>query len=484
MATANPYHVPLEMFKEQRHRLATSLTALGEGLGTAALIKGASEVPRNYSDTQYTFRQDSYFQYLFGYEVPDCFGAVFPDTCKGVIFIPRHPESYAVWMGPFPSTEFIKKVTGIDEVYYVDEIAHIMRTKNVKNIHVLDGINSDSGLEMNVATFKDSESFNIIKSVLFEILSNQRVIKTSSEIDILTWINKVSSEGHIAVMKSCRPGMSQHHLEAIFQYHVHYHGGMKQMSYACICATGSENATLHYHDNDKPAGDGTLALLDMGGEYHCYASDITCSFPINGKFTEPQRIIYNAVLDAQITCFKAMRHGVMWHDMHKLSLKTMAKHLLHNGFFNSNATVDIIMSNHLMRLFMPHGLGHLVGLDVHDVGGYPAGGNPRPTDPDSKCLRTNRMLEEGMFITVEPGLYFNKVLLSEALNNPHESLYLNEAKLREYWDFGGVRIEDDVIVTKTGIINLTCCPRSCEEIESTMSGSPFAKSPTIYKNID
>ena len=483
MATINPYTISRDMYKEQRQRLSDTLKATtGADDTVAVLLKGASDVPRNYSDTNFFFRQDSYLEYLFGYEVQDCYAAILPGSATSILFVSRMPEAYAVFMGPQPSLDFIKGAAGVDEVHYVDEINKVFTDKGIKTIHVLSGINADSGHPMNTASFEGDSAFTIEKDTIYEMLSNQRVIKTQKEIELLTWINGVSSRAHIDVMQKCKPQMSQHQLEAMFSFHCFFHGGMRQMSYSCICATGNSCAVLHYPDNDKTILDGQMALLDMGGEYHNYASDITCSFPVNGKFSDNQRIIYSAVLDAQMQVFRALKPGAKWLDMHMLALRVMAGHLLKNGFFTAEATVDIIMEKHIMRLFQPHGLGHLMGMEVHDVGGYPKGGSVRPTSPDGKCLRTTRAMEKGICITVEPGMYFNQVLLTAAFADSDISKYLNEAKLREFWEFGGVRIEDDVIITEDGILNLTCCPRTIEEIEATMAGAPFTKAPEVISN--
>lgn len=483
--TATPRPIPLEMFREQRHRLGAALAKKQGGGGgpCVALIQAGSEIPRNYTDTNYVFKQDAYFYHLFGYEVPDCFGCVFADG-KGIIFIPRLPESYATWMGPLPNAEFVCRVTGIDECFYTDEIGKVFGERGIKTVHVMEGKNSDSGLSVLTASFEGQDAFTIDKTFLFEELSEIRVFKTQKEIELLAWINSISSDAHVKVMQLCKPGLSQHQLESTFLHNVYYNGGCRHASYTCICATGPYGAILHYPDNNRPVEDGQMALLDMGGEYHCYASDITCSFPTNGKFTQKQKFVYNAVLDAQVSCMKAMKPGVLWPDMHLLALRTMCKHLVAEGLL-INGTVEELMEKNVMRVFQPHGLGHLIGLDVHDVGAYPAGGPTRPTRPDSSRLRTARVLQENMFITVEPGMYFNKVLLEQAFADPAIKMHFNEKKIREeFWEFGGVRIEDDVIITKDGVADLTCCPRTVEEVEATMAGMPWdVNARKTYKNI-
>ncbi|PWV02357.1 putative aminopeptidase P [Trypanosoma cruzi] len=150
-------------------------------------------------------------------------------------------------------------------------------------------------------------------------------------------------------MQHCKPGMSQHHLESTFLHYVYYHGGCRKVAYTCICGTGHHGAVLHYPNNDAPVEDGSMALLDMGGHYMGYASDITCSFPVNGKFTEDQRIIYNAVLDAHDSVMRQLKPGVNWVDMHKLALRVMCEHLVRAGILLGD--VDTIMENVLWVFF-------------------------------------------------------------------------------------------------------------------------------------
>lgn len=473
------------MFTEQRARLSKSLPAK-----SVALLQGGAEIPKHDSDTSYVFRQESYFFYLFGYNEPDCFGLVEGQTGKSVLFVPKIPESYAVWLGSIPTLAQIKERVQIDEVRYVDDLVATLTEMGVEQVMVLQGVNSDSGLSAKTADCPGlADKFKIDKaadgstsSKLFDILSYQRVHKTALELELLERICKISSEAHVHVMQMCRPGMSQNQLESMFLHYCYFHGGCRFCSYTCICATGGCGAILHYPNNDKWIEEGDMALLDMGAEYDCYGSDITCSFPVNGKFTARQIFVYNAVLDAQAAVFRAMKPGVSWVDMHKLALDTMLRHLIKEGIVVCDeATAN---ENQLMANFQPHGLGHLLGLDVHDVGGYHKDAPKRPTEASCCRLRTARVLEEGMYLTVEPGMYFNHVLLERCFADPKLKTLLNEEKIRkEFWDFGGVRIEDDVVVTKTGIINYTLCPRGSHEIESVMSGSTFIGKKKEYVNV-
>ncbi len=460
------------MYSEQRKRLGAAMLKKGFDATHAAIFQAAAEVPVNSTDTCYLFRQESYFEYFFGYQQPDCFGAVFPDG-TGCLFIPKLPADFAVWMGVLPTTDSVRLQTELENVQFVSDISDVLKARGVTTLHVMDGTNSDSQLKVLSASFAGIEAFAVEKAFLFHAASTQRTVKTALEGDLLQYVCKVSSDAHISVMQACKPGMSQHQLEARFLHDVYAKGGCRRVSYTCICATGHDGAILHYPNNDKPVEDGTMALLDMGGEYMCYASDITCSFPINGKFTPNQKIIYNGVLAAHDAVMRHVKPGVSWVSMHKLALRVLSEKLIAADIVRG--TPEEIAAKHIMRVFLPHGLGHLVGLDVHDVGGYLTDTPARPTEPDCTRLRTARILEAGFYITIEPGCYFNHVLLEAAFKNPEVAPHLNEPKIRaEFWNFGGVRIESDVLVTNDGVMNFTIVPRTVEEIEATMAGTPFS----------
>lgn len=479
--SAYPFKVPPQMYREQRERLGRSIAAAFPDGSHAAVVQAGSEVPVNSTDINYLFVQESYFYYLFGSEMPDAYGAVLASG-KGIVFIPRLPAEYATWMGTLPTPESVKGFTEADEVYYVDEMDRVFKEKGVSVAEVLKGTNSDSGLNVLTARLPQGvTSATPSDNWLFDVLSRQRCYKTALEADVLQYVCRVSSNAHIKVMQVCKPGMSQHQLESTFLHEVYYHGGCRKVSYTCICATGHHGATLHYPDNNAMIEDGSIALLDMGGNYRGYAADITCSFPVNGKFTEAQRRIYVAVLDAHDRVLHAMKPGVSWVDMHTLAIRTICTHLVQAGVLIGD--VDVLMEKQIMQYFQPHGLGHLIGLDVHDVGGYLADCPPRPTAKDCCKLRTARVLEEGLYLSVEPGCYFNQPLLTSALSNPDVMQYLNEEKIKEYWNFGGVRIESDVLVTADGVKNFTVVPRTVEEIERTMAGEPFSKSIDVFTNV-
>lgn len=210
----------------------------------------------------------------------------------------------------------------------------------------------------------------------------------------------------------------------------------------------------------------------MGAEYFGYGSDVTCSFPINGTFSDKQKPIYMGVLNAQIAVYDMMKEGMSWVDCHKAAEVQILHALAAIGVVRQgDKTCEELVEMRLGAVFMPHGLGHFIGIDTHDVGGYLAGHTKRIMEPGLRSLRTARILKKGMTLTVEPGLYFIDHLLNEALSesSPLRN-YLDEEKVDEYRGFGGVRLEDVVQVTEDGCINFTLSPRTLNEVEQVMAG--------------
>jgi len=238
---------------------------------------------------------------------------------------------------------------------------------------------------------------------------------------------------------------------------------------------------LHYGHSGRPNSrlllQNDMALLDMGAEYHCYASDITCSFPVSGSFTADQLAIYQSVLNAQVKVIAQLKPGVSWVDMHRDAEREVLKGLISCGVLvakgDIDKTIETMIEADLGAIFMPHGLGHLIGIDTHDVGGYLDGYPQRVMRPGVKKLRTARMMEKGMVVTVEPGCYFINRLLDGALKNEIQCGFFNEERLRDFRGFGGVRLEDDVVITANGCENLTQCPRAPQEVLDTMAGGEW-----------
>uniref|UniRef100_A0A8C1UUI4 Xaa-Pro dipeptidase n=1 Tax=Cyprinus carpio TaxID=7962 RepID=A0A8C1UUI4_CYPCA len=447
--------VSAALFAENRERLCRGLKAEKDvPAGSVVVLQGGEQKQRYCTDTDELFRQESFFHWTFGVTEADCFGAIDVNSKKSILFVPKLPESYATWMGEIYPREHFKEKYAVTEVHYTTDVSR--------------GLNTDSGSTCREASFEGISQFKVNNSLLHPVIVECRLQKTDMELEVLRYTNRISSEAHKEVKQAF----------SLFQHYCYARGGMRHTSYTCICGSGNNSSVLHYGHagapNDKTIQDGDMCLFDMGGEYYCYSSDITCSFPVNGKFTADQRAIYEAVLKSSRAVMAAIKPGVKWTDMHRLADRVHLEELVKVGILRGS--VEEMLKVHLGSVFMPHGLGHLLGIDVHDVGGYPEG-IERIDEPGLKSLRMGRVVQERMVLTVEPGIYFINHLLDQALNSPAQCGFINNDVLTRFRGFGGVRIEDDIAVTADGVELLTCVPRTVEEIEAFMAdekSKPFS----------
>lgn len=339
--------------------------------------------------------------------------------------------------------------------------------RGVRTLHVLRGVNTDSGRPVKTPKALSSFfSFEVDFSVLYDILVDCRLHKTPLEAEFLAAACLCSSQGHCFVAKHMRPNMVEGQGEALFKAFVGFVGGARHVAYDCICCAGKNASILHYghagRPNDAVVAERDLLLFDMGGDFGGYATDITVTFPPSGAFTEAQRAIYLAVLDAQTSVIKSMRPGVQWTDMHRLAERVILRHLQELGLVVGS--LEECEAAGLGAVFMPHGLGHFMGMDTHDVGGFTSEFPPSDL-PGLRYLRTTRTLQKGMCITVEPGCYFVEHLIKQATADNRQARLLNLSVIDKYKAVGGVRLEDDVLVTDDGVCNLTVVPRLVEDIE-------------------
>lgn len=465
--------IPMTLYAKNRQILVESLKQV-EGCPENGFVflMGGKQEQRHDTDHENLFRQESYFHWLFGMEEPDCFGAVSIATGEACLFVPRLGIEYAIVMGRILTCADFQAKYEVNHVHYVDEIVSFLSSKSAGQplLLVNYGQNTDSANFCAEVKFEGIEACSINNTLLFPVISNCRVFKTPEEIAVLRYAAEVSSKAHIEVMKAVKIGMSEFQLESLFLHSCYFDGGCRHASYTCICASGNNSAVLHYGHagapNSRVIKNGDLCLFDMGTEYSCYGSDITCTFPANGKFSEKQTIVYNAVLDAAQAVIAAICPGIVWVDMHLLAERIICSALLKNGLLRGD--VDALIAARVTALFMPHGLGHFLGIDTHDVGGYPEGVS-RPVPAGLRKLRTARVLKANMYLTVEPGLYFISALLEPAFSNPEFAPFLVKEKIVEYIGLGGVRIEEDVLVTEHGCEVLSVVPRTIAEIEAVMA---------------
>ncbi|XP_037493160.1 xaa-Pro dipeptidase isoform X2 [Jatropha curcas] len=454
-SSLSPPKVPMELHVTNREKLLKSLRQhlieISRPLHGFVFLRGGEEKIRYCTDHIELFRQESYFAYLFGVIEPGFYGAIDVATGKSILFAPRLPADYAVWLGEIKPLSHFQEKYMVSMVYYTDEIVAVLNelSNGVEKplLFLLHGLNTDSNNFSKPAEFEGIEKFETDLTTLHPVLTECRVLKSKLELAIIQFANDISSEAHVQVMRNTWAGMKEYQLESIFLHHTYMYGGCRNCSYTCICATGENSAVLHYGHaaapNDRTMQDGDMALFDMGAEYQFYGSDITCSFPVNGKFTADQSIIYNAVLCAHNTVISAIRPGVSWLDMHKLAEKIILESLKKGCILVGN--VDDMMTERLGAVFMPHGLGHFLGIDTHDPGGY-LKGPEKSKEPGLRSLRTARELEEGMVITVEPGCYFIDAVLEPAIESSNTYKFFNREAIGRFKGFGGVRIESDVVL--------------------------------------
>jgi len=467
----NTHSIPVTMFRDNRERVMSALKKQNDVSDNSyVLLQGGDGINLYNTDVEYVFRQEPFFTYFFGVREPGCYGVVNVTNGHTTLFVPRLEDDYATWLGRLWTSNDFKNRYGVDDVKFVDELSTFFDGVKPKLILTLCGRNSDSGLVIQPATFEGIEKYAVNKDLLYNVASECRVIKSPAEIEVLRYVAKVSSDAHKQVMKAVKPGLYEYQAEAEFLKHSYFAGCCRHASYTCICGSGENSAILHYGHaaapNEKIITDGEMLLFDMGANYFGYAADITCSFPSNGKFTDDQKLIYNAVLAANLAVHKNARDGVSWVDMHKLANRVMLTELRAGGLLVGD--IDDMMANGINGIFQPHGLGHLLGLDVHDVGAFLEHCPPRSTEPGLKSLRMSRTLIAGMYVTIEPGCYFINHLLNKALADPVQKKFLVPEVIARFRNFGGVRIEDDVLITKTGVENFAVVPRTVDEIEAFM----------------
>jgi len=505
------------VFRANRQRLVKQIRKANDGdHGFVIYMEGGESITRFDSDHEPIFRQESYYLYLTGVREPDTRLIISfehsnddgddDDGFRTILLIPRLPPEYATIMGAIQTTSQWKERYHVDQVCYTDETDSVLGRElgavaegngqsdvaTKKKLLRLKGLNSDSGKMYNPPPLTDllndeddddkARQVRVDDDLLFPILAECRVIKSQAEQKLLQHITEVTSFAHAYVMRNMKPGMMEYQGESLFRHYCYYNYGCRLLGYTAICGCGPNSAVLHYGHAGEPNEDqskaGDMCLFDMGAEYFGYGSDVTCSFPISGIFSLHQTPIYSGVLKAQIAVYNKMKPGVSWIDCHKTAELELLKALTEIGLVQPDGdgitdkkSLHELMEMRLGAVFMPHGLGHFIGIDTHDVGGYLAAHSARIMEPGLKSLRTARILQEGMTITVEPGCYFIDHLLNEALSDKSPLRpYLNVSQVEKYRGFGGVRLEDVVAVTSSGCINFTLCPRTIAEVEHVMRG--------------
>jgi len=417
------------------------------GEGNIAAIASSSIVQRN-SDVEYPFRQNSDFFYLSGFDEPEAVIVFVPGREQGeyVLFCREFDEKVALWVGANIGLEEAVSAYGADDAFPIDDIDDILPglLENKNRLYFPMGANPsfDQQLMDWSQEVRGRARTGITAPAEFissdHLLHEMRLLKSAHEIKLMKKAAKLSIDAHIKAMSCTKPGMFEYQVDAAMKHHFMVNGAQLE-AYPAIVGGGKNGCVLHYTNNNAVLNDGELLLIDAACEWEKYASDITRTFPINGVFSDAQRALYQVVLDAQYAAIEKVQPGDHWNAPHEAAVQVLTKGLVKLGLLKGR--VATLIKKEAYKPYYMHRTGHWLGMDVHDVGDY-------------KVEDEWRELEAGMVLTIEPGLYISP----------------NATEVDEKWRGIGIRIEDDVLVTKTGHEVLTDrVPKEIADIEALMS---------------
>ncbi len=412
---------------------------------TVAVFPANVEVTRS-RDTEYHFRQDSDFHYLTGFHEPDAVLIIANgEQPQTILFCREKDKLMETWTGRRVGPEKAAEAFSFDAAYPLsnldDELLEQINGKD--GIYVANGQYDafDALIQKTISTLRaNPKKGYTAPGVQYDsrlITAEMRLIKSPAEIDVMVRSCEIAGDAHNNVMKTVAPGQYEYQVEAGINHHFAMNGA-RHPAYASIVGGGENACILHYTENSDVLNDGDLLLIDAGGEYQGYAADITRTIPVNGQFSEPQKKIYQLVLDAQLAAMEFYRPGATLKQASDAAIRVLTTGLVDLGLLSGD--VDTLIEENAFKAFYMHGLGHWLGLDVHDVGVYKIHGEERPLEP-------------GMVITIEPGLYISE-----------------DSDVDDCWKGIGVRIEDDILITENGHRNLTAhVPKTIDAVEAFMA---------------
>ncbi|MGD8175189.1 Xaa-Pro aminopeptidase [Marinimicrobium sp. ARAG 43.8] len=414
-----------------------------------AIVPAAPERPRS-RDTEYPYRQDSDFHYLSGFPEPGAVLVLIPGREHGeyVLFCRDRDPAREIWDGYRAGPEGACRDYGADDAFPIDDIDDILTGLLEGRERVYYAMGKDREFDRQVMDWVNSIRARVRSGAtppgefldLNHFLHDQRLIKSAAELRLMRHAGEISARAHKRAMHFCQPGVMEYQLEAEI-HHEFAMAGARFPAYSTIVGGGANGCILHYIENSSALKDGDLVLIDAGCEYDIYAADITRTFPVNGRFSTEQRALYDWVLKAQKAAIAEVRPGNHWNRPHEISVRVLTEGLVALGLLQGE--VDALVENEAYREFYMHRVGHWLGLDVHDVGDYKIDGQWR-------------LLEPGMVMTIEPGLYIAP----------------DNERVPKKWRGIGIRIEDDVAVTRDGCDVLTAdVPKEADDIEALMAGS-------------
>jgi Xaa-Pro aminopeptidase len=417
-----------------------------------ALLCAAPPSTRS-NDTEYLYRQNSDFYYLTGFTEHDALLALIPGREQGevVLFCQEKDKTRELWTGVLMGPEQAIKELQIDDAFPIGDIDDILPGLIEGRDRVYYSMGKDQRFDQRVMDWVKVIRGKVRQGahppgeflVLDHLLNEMRLIKSPLEIKLMEKAGAISVQAHKRAMSVCRPGLHEYQLEAEL-LHEFVRSGSRAPAYNNIVAGGKNACILHYIENNAQLKDGDLVLIDAGCEYEYYAADITRTFPVNGRFSTEQRALYEIVLKAQLDAIKVIKPGTPWDEPHNVTVRVITQGLVDLGLLKGD--VQELIKSEAYRAFYMHRAGHWLGIDVHDVGDYKI---------DNKW----RLLEPGMVTTIEPGIYVAP----------------DNMDVAKKWRGIGIRIEDDVLVTRTGHRVLSHdVPKTVEEIESFMAQAQAA----------
>lgn len=418
-----------------------------------AIVPSAKEKIRS-RDTDFRFRQDSDLMYLSGFAEPESVLVLIPGRDHGeyVLFCRERDKAKEIWDGYRVGPEGAKKNFGADDAFPIDDIDEILPGLLEGRERVYYAMGRDAEFDQRVMGWVNRIRAKVRAGAippgefldLNHYLHDMRLYKSKAELRLMQASADIAAEAHCRAMKMCKPGMYEYQLEAEI-LHEFGMNGAQAPAYNSIVGGGANGCILHYIENQAELKEGDLVLIDAGCEYRHYASDITRTFPVNGVFNAEQKALYELVLQAQYAAIEQVKPGNHWNAPHNAAVSVLCAGLIDLGLLKG--TVEDVIKSQEYKAFYMHRTGHWIGMDVHDVGDYKVHGEWR-------------VLEPGMVLTIEPGLYI-------APDNKQVS---------KKWRGIGIRIEDDVAVTKQGCDVLTSgVPKEVKAIESLMAGKPKRK---------
>jgi Xaa-Pro aminopeptidase len=457
-----------EVYTKRREELRKKLKS---GI---ALFIGNTEAPMNYPDNTYHFRQDSDFLYFFGLDLPGLTGMMDFDSGKDRIFGNDIDMDDIIWMGPQPTVRELAEKCGIFETAPVSKLGDTIKDalSKKRKIHFLPPYRGETKMTLgallkeNPCQMKTLASVDLIKAVI-----SMRSIKEKVEIDEIEKAADIAYEMHVTAMKMCKHGVKEQDIFGTLEGIALAKGG--GTSFPIILSINGQ--TLHNHSHGNILTKGRMMVTDAGAETSLhYASDITRTTPVGGKFNEKQKDIYEIVLKANTDAIRATKPGISNRDLHFMASKIIATEMKSLGLMKGNVDEAVAAGAH--ALFMPHGLGHMMGLDVHDMEGL--GENyigyndevKRSEQFGTAFLRFALPYKPGHVFTVEPGCYFIPELIGKWKAEGKFKEYINYNKIDTYMSIGGIRIEDNVLITDKGHKVLgKPIPKTVKEIESICS---------------